>query len=340
MIRRFALLLALLVVTAVLGVALGSVRLPIDEVVGALLGAPTTDPVTAMIVWQVRLPRTVTAILAGAALSLAGVQMQTLFRNPLADPYILGVSSGASLGVALVVLTVGTSAGALLTSGLGWSGDLLVTVAACLGSAIVLGLVLLLGYLVRSSTTLLLLGVMIGYLVSAAISVLLAGAAPELIASYTRWRFGSYAGVTWETLAIIAPLIVVTLGVVCAQAKTLNALLLGERYATTLGIPITRARLLVVASASILAGTITAFCGPIQFLGIAMPHVARSFMGTSHHRVVLPASALIGASVALLADIVAGLPGEGLLPLNAVNALFGAPVVVWILLRRHKELVQ
>lgn len=340
MTRRLVLLGLVLVASAVLGVALGSVRLPFGDVLAALAGADEVSRVTATIVWQVRLPRVLTAMLGGAALALAGAELQTLFRNPLADPYILGVSSGASLGVAFVVLTAGSGTGALLTSGLGMSGDLMITAASSVGAALVLGLVLVAGRYAGSVVTLLLLGVMVGYLVSAGVNVLLAGAAPELIAAYTRWRFGSFQGVTWGNLRIMAPVVLGFVLIVLAQGKTFNALLLGERYAATMGMHVVRARTAIVATSSVLAGVVTAFCGPIQFLGIAVPHLARGVMGTSNHRAVLPACALIGAALAVLADVLAGLPGDGLLPLNAVTAMFGAPVVIWILLRRHRELLR
>ncbi len=333
---RFAVLSAVVVMVGLAGLALGSVRLPLAEVIAGLTGGHA-DSTTLLILHDVRGPRTITALLVGAALGVSGLQMQTLFRNPLADPYVLGVSSGASLGVAIVVLAVGTSAyGTSFSTGLGLTGDIGVVVAAALGSAVVMTLVLAIGRRVQSSTTLLLVGVMVGYFVSAGVTVLLAGAQPELVAQYTRWGFGSYHGVTWRNLTVLVPLLIAGLLVAVPLAKPLNALLLGERYARTLGLNIRLIRTLLIACTSILAGAATAFCGPIAFLGIAIPHLTRGLFGTSDHRILVPACALVGGSVALAADIMAQLPGDGILPLNAVNAVFGAPVVIAILIRRRR----
>ena len=199
-----------------------------------------------------------------------------------------------------------------------------------------MALVLLLGRVVRSAVTLLLVGVMIGYLVSAGVSVMMSFSTPQLIAAYSRWHFGSYGGVTWGNLVLISPVIGAGLLASLALAKPLNALLLGERYAESMGLRLTMMRTALIALTSVLAGTVTAFCGPIQFLGIAVPHLARGIFNTSDHRILIPATALVGALLALLADIIAALPGDGVLPLNAINAAFGAPVVIWILLQRKR----
>jgi iron chelate uptake ABC transporter, feCT family, permease protein len=262
--------------------------------------------------------------------------MQTLFRNPLADPFILGISSGSSLGVAAVILIVGGGGAAVLTAGLGLGGDLAVVVASAIGSGLVMALVLLLGQAVRSSATLLLIGVMIGYLVSAGVSIMMSFSTPQLIAAYSRWGFGNYGGVTWADLPLI--LVVVGSGLLASLllVKPLNALLLGERYAQSVGLNLKVVRMVLIALTSVLAGTVTAFCGPIQFLGIAVPHLARGTFNTSDHRILFPATALMGALLALTADIISGLPGDSVLPLNAINAAFGAPVVIWILLQRRR----
>ena len=335
---RFAVLLVLLAAATAAGIALGAVRVPLDEVFRALTGGQVTAPYD-VIIHEVRLPRTITAILVGASLGVTGLYMQTLFRNPLADPYVLGISSGASLGVALVVLALGTSPWATsFTAGIGLRGDLGMTIAAAGGSAAVMGLVLLAGRLVSSSHTLLLLGVMFGFLVSSLVTVLLSGASPELVHQFVRWQFGSYRGVTWPNLAVLGPVLGFGLLVAPLLAKWLNALLLGDRYAATMGVPVTAARVTVILVASVLAGAATAFCGPIQFLGIAIPHVARAVFASSDHRVLIPACALGGASLALIADVLAQLPGNGeVLPLNAVNAAFGAPIVITILIRHSRQ---
>ncbi|MDQ1293703.1 MAG: cobalamin transport system permease protein [Actinomycetota bacterium] len=331
---RFVLALAALGAVVVAGIALGAVRIPLDVVWRALLGQEVQPPYD-VIVHDIRLPRTITATLVGASLGLAGLQMQTLFGNPLADPFILGVSSGASLGVALVVLAVGSSGwSGSFASGLGGGGDVGIAVAAATGAATVMGLVLLVGRCVTSSTTLLLLGVMFSYLVSALVTVLLAGATPELVHQYIQWNFGSYRGVTWSNLHVLVPVLVCGLLACLLLPKRLNALLLGERYATTMGVDVPVTRTMIIVVTAVLAGTATAFCGPVQFLGIAVPHLCRALFSTSDHRVLLPACAVLGAALALGADVLAQLPGDEVLPLNAVNAAIGAPVVIYVLMRR------
>lgn len=333
----FVALVALLGIVVVIGVVVGAVPVPLREVWQALSGNPVASPYDVIIV-DVRLPRTITAVLVGAAMAVSGLQLQTLFANPLADPFVLGISSGASLGVALVVLLTGGSVwAASLTAGLGLGGDVGITLAAAAGAGTVMVLVLAAGRVVRSSTTLLLLGVMFGYLVSAVVTVLLSGARAELVHQFVRWGFGSFHGVTWPNLRVMAPVLVGGLLASALLAKWLNALLLGDRYAVTMGVPVPLARGSVVAVTSVLAGVATAFCGPIQFLGIAVPHLSRALFRTSDHRVLLPACALGGAVLALLADVLAQLPGEDVLPLNAVNAAFGAPIVICVLMRRHRR---
>lgn len=333
---RYGVLLALLTLTVVAGLALGALRIPPGQILSALVGGDAPAMVHTVL-FDIRIPRTITAVLVGAALGVTGLEMQTLFRNPLADPYVLGVSSGAGLGVAVIVLLAGTSPyAASFTAGLGLSGDLGMIIAATAGSALVMLLILVAGRFLRSSNTLLLLGVMVGYLVSAAVTVLLAGATPELVAQYVRWGFGSYHGVTWPNLRVLAPVLMLGILATLLLAKWLNALLLGDRYAQTMGMNLHLVRGAIVLSSAVLAGSATAFCGPIGFLGIAIPHLARGYFASSDHRVLLPGCLLIGASMALAADVAAGLPGDGVLPLNAVNAAFGAPVVIYILIRRHR----
>ncbi len=339
--RRFAFaaLVALLIALFLSSVALGSVRIPLRDVLAILLGGEPATASWSTIVIKFRLPKAITAMLAGAALSVAGLQMQTLFRNPLAGPFVLGISSGASLGVALVVLGTarlgGTMIGAGLLAGLGALGDLGVAAAASLGSALVLGLVLLVARRVASTMTLLILGLLFGYAASALVSVLLYFSIAERIQAYIAWTFGTFGTTTWSQLRVLAPAVMGALALGHLAAKPLNALLLGETYARSMGLTVGRARLQIVASASILAGVVTAFCGPIGFVGIAVPHLCRSLFNTSDHRVLLPAVTLLGASLALAADLIAHLPGSQItLPLNAVTALVGAPVVAWVILRQ------
>jgi iron complex transport system permease protein len=317
-----------------LSLVFGSVRIPPDQVLTILVGGEPLRATWVTIINDFRLPKALTATLAGAALGVSGLQMQTLFRNPLADPFVLGVSSGASLGVALVVLSVGAANTALLAVA-GLLGNLSLVVAACLGAGAVLMLVLALAQRVQSSVTLLILGLMIGYLTSAIVSLLLYFSIAERIQAYIAWSFGSFGGVTWSQMRVLAPVVLGGLLLAFILTKALNALLLGEAYARSMGLNIRRARMAIVADSAILAGAVTAFCGPIAFLGIAVPHLCRALLRSADHRVLVPACALLGATVALLADLVAQAPGASVvLPLNAITALIGAPVVVWIILRR------
>jgi iron complex transport system permease protein len=297
-------------------------------------GVPARDTWTT-IVLSFRLPKAITAALAGSALAVSGLLMQTLFRNPLADPFVLGISSGASLGVALVVLVTGAT-GVTLLAGLGLLGDLGLVVASSIGAVAVMALVLAIARRVQSATTLLILGLMFGYVTSALVSILLHFSIPDRIQTYVNWTFGSFSGVTWGQMPLFTAALVAGHAASIAFVKPLNALLLGEAYARSMGVNVRRARIGILIGASILAGAVTAFCGPIGFLGVAVPHLCRNRLGTSDHRLLLPASMLLGGTLALLADVVAGVPGTRLvLPLNAVTALIGAPVVVWVILRRR-----
>lgn len=331
------LLAAGLVGMFLISLAAGSVSIPLDEIVRVLLGGEASREAWTNIILKFRLPKAITAALAGAALSAAGLQMQTLFRNPLADPFVLGISSGASLGAALVVLIAGAPGVALL-AGLGLMGDLGIAGAASLGALLVLILVMIAARRVGNVVTLLILGLMVGYMVSAFVSLLLFFAIPERIQAYINWTFGTFGGVTWNQLPILVPVIGVGLVIAYALNKPLNALLLGENYARSMGVNVLVVRRWVVVSTALLAGVVTAFCGPIGFLGIAVPHLCRVLLGTADHRVLIPAGALLGGIVALGADLIAQVPGSQIvLPLNAVTALFGAPVVVWLILRSRRN---
>lgn len=319
------------VVAFVLAIMIGSTSLPLPDVLNAL--TRSGDKGAETIVWTVRLPRAITALLAGAALAVSGVQMQTLFRNPLAEPYILGVSSGASLGVALVVTGAGGAAGAF-TGGLAGLGRIGVVIAASAGAAAILLLVLALSHRVRSVVTLLIIGVMVGSASVSLITLLLVYTDPQRAQQFLSWGLGSYAGTTWDDLAVFAPVCGAAVLMALAGVKPLNALLLGENYARTMGVHVRRARTLTLLIASLLAGTVTAFCGPVAFLGLAVPHIARLLVGTADHRVLMPAAILLGAAVSLLCCVATQAPGSGaVLPLNAVTTLLGTPVVITVLLR-------
>lgn len=335
----FAGLSTLVMLLFALTVAAGTVRIPLREVLAVLTGGSGIDDATVTIVRQVRLPRALTGLLAGAALGVGGLQMQTLFRNPLADPFILGISSGASLGVAAVVLAAGTT-GSSLVAGLGAAGTVGVAGAAAVGATAVTLLVLAVSRRVTSPATVLIIGLMVGYATSAIVSVLFAGGFGQLerIRAYIAWGFGSFAGTSWSELRVLLPCVAAGLAVAGLTTSRLNVLLLGDRYAASMGLRVRRTRLAVVISASLLAGATTAFCGPIAFIGVAVPHIARALLRTADHRALVPGCVLTGAAVALAAGIAAQVPGQDqTLPLNAVTALLGAPVVVAVLLRLRRR---
>lgn len=329
-------LVGALVLAFLLSLALGSVAIPLDNVVRILLGGTPDKATWTDILWKFRLPKALTALFAGAALAVSGLQMQTLFRNPLADPYILGVSSGASLGVALVLLGAGATATKVVGS-LGLYGDLGLVLAASLGAALVLGLVLLVAQRVQSTLTLLILGLMFGYLTSALVSLLVYFSLPERVQVFSLWSAGSFGSVTWSQQWVFAPVIGAGLLVAHLLPKSLNALLLGDTYARSLGVNVVQTRRWIILCASLLAGTATAFCGPIGFLGVAVPHLCRTLFNTADHRVLVPTCMLLGGTIALLADMIAQLPGsQTVLPVNVVTSLFGVPVIIWMLLRQQQ----
>lgn len=325
---------AALVALFLADLCLGDAAIPLDRILGVLSGRiPSTD-IVSRIVLDYRLPKAATAILVGAALSAAGLQMQTLFRNPLAGPYELGMSSGASLGVALLVLGGGASAAwSSSFSGLGYWG---VVLAAVAGAAGVMVLIVGLAMRVRAGVNLLIIGLMIGSLTGAFVAILQFFTEPELLQSFLLWTFGSVGGIGWTKLAVLAPLVLVGLASSFLWAKSLDALLAGESHARSLGVGLAAARLRVVVSTSLLAGAVTAFCGPIAFVGMAVPHLARPLAGGATHRRLLPCCILCGAVLMLACDLASQWPGKAMsVPLNAVTAIFGAPVVIWVVLRNR-----
>jgi cobalamin transport system permease protein len=326
----------ILILTFVAALVVGSTPVPVVAVIDILLGRSSQPDAVVMVVETIRLPRALTALLAGAALGIAGLQMQTVFRNPLADPFALGISAGATLGVALVMLGSGYGASGAFGATTGLQGDALIVVAAFAGASIVLGLVLLVSARITNPTTVLVLGLMFGYAVSAVVTVLVGVSQPERLQQWAQWGFGSFSGVTWTRLALFAPLIGLGLLGAGAMTKQLNALLLGEHYARSMGVGVRRARLLTMLGASVLGAVVTAFCGPIAFLGIAVPHICRGLLNSSDHRVLVPAVVLMGGVVALVAQVASLLPSSGVLPLNAVTSIIGAPVVVLVLLRSRR----
>jgi iron complex transport system permease protein len=289
------------------------------------------------IIWKSRVPQALTAMVAGAGLAVSGLQMQTVFRNPLAGPSVLGISSGASLGVAFVVLLSG-SIGGIALSRLGFMGEIALTMAAIIGALSIMALIVYVSQKVHGNVTLLIIGVMIGYVANAVIGVLKFFSVEEDIRAYVIWGLGSFARVSGNQMMVFVCIMAVLLPLSFLLIKTLNLLLLGDSYARNLGLNIKRARLQVIACSGVLVAIVTAYCGPITFLGLAVPHLCRGIFRTSDHRILMPASLLAGAALALLCNLIARMPGfEGALPVNSVTALVGAPVVVSVLFKKRRN---
>lgn len=319
---------------AMLVLSVGSVTIPWLEVLSEIFLGESANPLWKTVILQLRLPRILTALVAGAALSVSGLQMQTLFQNPLAGPYVLGISAGAGLGVALASLAQGWGSDFLLTSQFGF--DLGITGAAVLGSAVVLTLVLIAARWVQNVVSLLILGLMLATMVSSLVSVLIYFSEPDAVKAYLVWSFGSFRNTSWEELGSMSAIVLIGMTLSVMLIKILNAFLLGEEYAQSMGHAVRPARYLILASTALMTGAVTAVCGPIGFLGVAVPHLCRGLFNTSDHRVLLPATLLMGAGIALLAEWVAQIPGSAIsLPINAITALLGAPVVIWVILKRN-----
>ena len=311
-----------------LNLVLGSVSIPLRAVWNILWGTGNESVIWQNIIWKSRVPQALTALVAGAGLSVSGLQMQTVFRNPLAGPSVLGISSGASMGVAFVVLLSGSLGGVALSK-LGFMGEIALTIAAIAGSLSIMALIVFVSQKVRGNVTLLIIGVMIGYIANAVIGVLKFFSVEEDIRAYVIWGLGSFARVSGDQMTLFICIMVVLLPLSFLLVKTLNLLLLGDAYARNLGLNIKRARLLVITCSGVLVAIVTAYCGPIIFLGLAVPHLCRGMFRTSDHRILMPASLLAGASLALVCNLIARMPGfEGALPVNSVTGLVGAAVVM------------
>lgn len=322
----------------ILNLLLGSVSIPVDNIIDILLGRDNDNLIWRNIILKSRLPQSLTAMMAGAGLAVSGLLMQTVFRNPLAGPSVLGISSGASLGVACVVLLSGSIGGVALSK-LGVIGEVTITLSAIIGSLLIMALIAFVAQKVRGNVTLLIMGVMIGYIANAIIGVLKFFSAEEDIRAYVIWGLGSFSRVSGGQTSVFILLMLLLLPLSFFLIKSLNLLLLGDSYAQNLGLNIKRARLLVIGCSGVLVAVVTAYCGPIVFLGLAVPHICRGLFHTSNHTVILPASLLGGASLALLCNLIARMPGfEGALPVNSVTALVGAPVVMWVLFKRRKTM--
>ena len=334
---RMLLLVALIGLLFLLNLLLGSVAIPADSIGNILIGQGNEPVAWQNIVWKSRLPQALTALVAGAGLAVSGLKMQTVFRNQLAGPSVLGISSGASLGVAFVILLSGSIGGVAL-SRLGIIGEIALSVAAIAGALSIMALIAYVSQKIKGSVTLLIVGVMIGYVATAIIGVLKFFSVEEDIRAYVIWGLGSFARVSGNQMMLFVSLMTILLPLSFLLIKTLNLLLLGDGYARNLGLNIKRARLLVILSAGILTAIVTAYCGPISFLGLAVPHLARAMFQTSDHRILMPSSLLLGAVLALFCNLVARMPGfEGALPVNSVTALIGAPVVASVLFKKRKN---
>ncbi len=307
--------------------AWGSIHISLREILSVFFGKGT-EGINSEILLNFRLPKAITAILAGASLSVAGLMMQTLFRNSLADPYILGVSSGASLGVALVMMAASMLPVAFVSSG--WA----LIVAAIIGASIVLALVVGVSFRIQNAVSLLIVGLMFGTIAGSIVSVLQNFSNPDAIKLFVMWTFGSLSAVTWTYMQVLLPVSLIGLGMAFFLQKRLDSLLLGENYARGLGVSIIHTRFLIVIATGLLAGGITAFTGPIAFVGVAIPHISRGIFRTSSHKILMPATVLCGASLILFCDIISQMPAYTL-PINTISALFGAPIIIWIILKKR-----
>ena len=326
-----------IVILAIVNLLLGSVDIPLKNVCQILLGNTDQPEIWQNIIWKSRLPQALTAIVAGAGLAVSGLQMQTVFRNPLAGPSVLGISNGSALGVAFVVLLSGKIGGVAL-SRLGYLGEAAMSIAAIIGALAVMMLIVWIAQKVKGNVTLLIIGVMIGYLANAIIGVLKFLSPEEDVKAFVVWGLGSFSRVSGDEMILFVVLMCILLPFAYLLVKPMNILLLGDRYASNLGLNVKQARMMVIVSSGILVAIVTAYCGPIMFIGLAVPHLARAVFHTSDHRLLMPATALCGALLALICNLIARMPGfEGALPVNSVTALVGAPVIASVLFRRRQS---
>ncbi|WP_405604315.1 FecCD family ABC transporter permease [Polaribacter sp. Asnod1-A03] len=335
--KHFILLSILLIILFFMNVSLGSVSIPLQDIFKITTGNISTKESWETIILNFRLPKAITAILVGSGLSICGLLMQTLFRNPLAGPFVLGISSGASLGVAILILGSSVFGSFLLTTSVSsWS----LPIAASLGAFLVLSAVIIAANKVRNTMSILIIGLMFGSLTSAIISILAYFSEADQIQQYLFWSFGSLGNLSWTELTVFTIIYTIGITATISVIKPLNSFLLGENYAKSLGINIKKSRNIILLVTSLLTGVITAFSGPIAFVGLAVPHISRMLFTTSNHKVLIPSTAIIGAIVLLICDSIAQLPtSEFTLPINAITSLFGAPIVIWLLIRKKKIFV-
>lgn len=334
------LLLSIIFLTIVLffflNLLLGTISIPAHSIWNILSGLGNEPDIWKNIIWKTRFPQTLTALFAGAGLAISGLQMQTVFRNPLAGPSELGISSGASLGVALMILLSGSIGGVALSK-IGVFGEIAISMAAVIGALTVMAVIIVISQRVRGNVILLIIGVMIGYIATAIIGVLKFFSNDEDVRAYVVWGLGSFSKVSGNQVYTFVTIMLVLIPLSFLLIKTLNLMLLGESYARNLGLNVKRARLYTILSSCLLTAITTAYCGPIVFLGLAVPHLCRTIFQTSDHRILMPAVMLTGSSLALLCNLIARMPGfEGALPINSVTALIGAPIVISVLFRKRK----
>ncbi len=330
------LLAASLPILFLINLAFGSVSIPLDQVANILTGGSSGKASWDFIILQSRLPQAITAIFCGASLAVSGLMLQTYFRNPLAGPSVLGISNGASLGVAIVMLALGGTLGAAgeMGTGLKLTGSVLVIIAAFAGAVIVTMLYLVVTRFIKSNLIILILGIMVGYMTSSVVTLLNFFATVENVHSFVSWGMGSFSNVTTAQLPLLCGTSLVGIIIALALTKSFNMLLLGENYAANLGANLSIIRSMVLISTGILTAVTTAFCGPVSFIGLAVPHIARLLINSEDHRVLLPATLMSGAAIAMLCNIISVLPQQMIIPLNAVTPLFGAPVIIYIILKR------
>ena len=330
----FLLLLIAMVFLFLVNVSLGSVAIPLKEIANGLFAKPMIKESWEIILWNFRIPKAITAVLVGIGLSISGLLMQTLFRNPLAGPYVLGLSSGASLGVAFIILGTGFLPSSIATFFLSNYG---LVIASSLGSFFVLLAVLLVSQQLKDTLAILIVGLMFGSFTSAIVSVLSYFTSAEKLQKFTFWSMGSISNLSWNEISLLTLFVGIGIGISFMVIKPLNALLLGEKYAQSIGINYKKTRFIIIIATSILAGSITAFAGPIAFIGLAVPHIAKLLFQTSNHFVLFWSTLLLGAIVMLCCDTIAQVPGNDItLPINAITSVMGAPVVIWLLVRKKR----
>lgn len=330
----FSILIFILAVFIILDLITGTVHIPVSELLSLIFGGSGNDKTSAAILFEFRIPKTIAALLAGSALSVSGLQMQTIFRNPLAGPDVLGVSSGASLGVALVVMGFG---GLFVSSDYGFTGNWIQIISAWVGAGIVLFLIMIVSLRVRDIMTILILGILFGSAIGSLVSILQYFSPQSMLKAFVIWSMGNLGSLTGIQLKVLSISLLAGFLINIFTLKPLNILMLGETYSKSMGIPIKRTRLLVFISTSLLSGSITAFCGPVAFVGIAVPHLARFIFNTANHYILVPASIILGSILMLSADIVSQLPGSGMiLPINSVTAILGIPVVIWVIISNKR----